>query len=150
MPRYFDAACMYNGPMRHGIAALELVGASMARQRTRAFKLPAGLLGRSSLRLVVLVVLLLTLSLLVSFGEQVVQGARMEQQRRDVEATVVQLRADRDNLMAGVAYAESDVYVEQRAREMLNLAREGDTVVLPQLPPPAPTATPVPQALPPP
>jgi cell division protein FtsB len=122
----------------------------MARQRTRALKLPAGLLGRSSLRLAVLVLLLITLSLLVSFGEQVVQGARMEQQRRDAEAEVAQLRAERDRLEASLAYAESDVYVEQRAREMLNLAREGDTVILPQLPPPAPTATPEPEAVPPP
>ena len=120
----------------------------MARQRMRAFQLPQGLLGRSGRRLAVLVLVLLTLSLLVSFGEQVVQGARMEQQRRDLEAEVAQLRAERDRLEAGAAYAESDVYVEQRAREMLNLAREGDTVILPQLPPPAPTATPVPQALP--
>ena len=119
----------------------------MARQRTRALKLPEGLLSRSGMRLIVLVLMLLTLSLLVSFGEQVVQGARMEQQRHDLESEVARLRAEHDNLEAGVAYAESDVYVEQRAREMLNLAREGDTVILPQLPPPAPTAAPAPEAL---
>lgn len=120
----------------------------MARQRMRVFQLPQGLLGRSGRRLAVLVLALITLSLVVSFGEQVVQGARMEQQRRDLEAEVAQLRAERDRLEAGAAYAESDVYVEQRAREMLNLARDGDTVILPQLPPPAPTAAPAPQALP--
>lgn len=120
----------------------------MARQRMRVFQLPQGLLGRSGRRLAVLVLALITLSLVVSFGEQVVQGARMEQQRRDLEDEVAQLRAERDLLDAGAAYAESDVYVEQRAREMLNLARQGDTVILPQLPPPAPTATPAPQALP--
>lgn len=120
----------------------------MARQRMRTFQLPQGLLGRSGRRLAVLVLALITLSLVVSFGEQVVQGARMEQQRRDLEAEVAQLRAERDRLDAGAAYAESDVYVEQRAREMLNLARDGDTVILPQLPPPAPTAAPAPQVLP--
>lgn len=122
----------------------------MARQRMRALRLPRGLLGRSGRQVAVLVMALLTISLLVSFGEQVVQGARMEQRRRELEAEVGQLRAEHNQLEASAAYVESDVYVEQRAREMLNLAREGDTVVLPQLPPPAPTATPAPAALPPP
>lgn len=78
--------------------------------------------------------------LLMSFVGQVIQSARLEENRASLEAEVADLRAANTNLEAAVAYAESDVNVERIAREQLGYAREGDTVLLPQLalPTPAP------------
>lgn len=115
-----------------------------------AQRLPEGSLGRSGVRLALVVLLLITLSVLVNFGEQVVRSARMENQRRELEAEVARLKAENGQLEGAAAFAESDVYVERRARELLGYAREGDKVILPQLPPPQPTAAPAPPALPPP
>lgn len=100
------------------------------------------------MRLALLVLLLITLSVLVNFGEQVVRSARMENQRRELEAEVARLNAENKQLEGAAAFAESDVYVEQSARELLAYARDGDKVILPQLPPPQPTPTPPPPALP--
>lgn len=98
--------------------------------------------------------------LLTSFVSQVIQSARLEENRAALEAEVAELRAANAHLEAAVAYAESDVNVERIAREQLGYAREGDTVLLPQLalptpapepaaadsPPPAPTAPAAPNA----
>ena len=124
-----------------------------ARSRTFAFfaqRLPKGALGRSGMRLALAVLLLITLSVLVNFGEQVVRSARMENQRRELEAEVARLEAENGQIEGAAAFAESDVYAELRARELLGYAREGDKVILPQLPPPQPTPAPPPPALPPP
>lgn len=112
------------------------------------FKLPSDALGRSGMRLAIIVLLLITLSVVANFGEQVVRSARMENDRIELEAEVERLKVDNQHLEAAAAFAESDVYVEQRARELLNYAREGDKVILPQLPPIQPTAVPEPLALP--
>ena len=107
-----------------------------------------GALGRSGVRLAMLVLMLITLSLLVNFGEQVVQSARMEHQKDELAAEVARLEAENNHLRAAADYAESDVSVERQARELLGYAREGDTVLLLQLPPPAPIAPTAPTALP--
>lgn len=100
------------------------------------------------MRLALIVLLLITLSVLANFGEQVIRSARMENQRRELEVEVARLKSENQQIAARAAFAESDVYVELSARELLNYAREGDKVILPQLPPPQPIATPAPPALP--
>src|SRR5690349_3121148 len=112
-----------------------------------SLRLPAGAMGRSGMRLALIVLLLITLSVLVNFGEQVVRSANMENQRIELQAEVAQLKAANVQLKGAAEFAESDVSVEQQARELLAYAREGDKVILPQLPPPQPTATPPPPAI---
>lgn len=107
-------------------------------------RLQQGALGRSGMRLAMLVLVLITLSLLVNFGEQVVQSARMERQKAELAAEVARLKAENAQLSAAADYAESDVAVERQARELLGYAREGDTVLLTQLPPPQPVSAPAP------
>lgn len=100
----------------------------------------------SGVHLVTLALVVLTLSLLVNFGSQVIQSARLEARRAELAAEVAQLEAEKRLLEGAVAHAESDVHVERVAREQLGYAREGDTVLLPQMPlsTPVPTATPAP------
>jgi cell division protein FtsB len=86
--------------------------------------------------------------LIANFIGQVLQSARLEASRADLQVEVDQLAAAQQRLEAGVAYAESDVNVERIAREQLGYARDGDTVILPQVaaPTPAPTSAASPPA----
>jgi cell division protein FtsB len=97
-----------------------------------------------SLTLMSLMAVLIVM-LMINFGNQVVQSARLESDRSALQADVDLLRNETEQLAAAVEHAESDVHVERVAREQLNYAREGDIVVLPQvaIPTPAPTAPPV-------
>jgi cell division protein FtsB len=87
-----------------------------------------------------LVMLLLIGLLLSNFVGQVIQGARLEDQRAALAAEVAALEAQNATLRGAVEFAESDVSVERIAREQLGYAREGDIVLLPQLPTAAPPA----------
>ncbi|MEI7644225.1 MAG: septum formation initiator family protein [Chloroflexales bacterium] len=88
--------------------------------------------------------------LIANFVGQVMQSARLEASRVALRAEVDQLRAEQLILQGAVEYAESDVNVERIAREQLSYARDGDTVVLPQLavPTAAPVAAPAPAPAP--
>jgi cell division protein FtsB len=94
----------------------------------------------SGIHLVTLTLGVLTLSLLYNFTNQVIQSARLEAQRIELEESVAQLEAENFRLQGAVEYAESDAHVERMARERLNYAREGDMVVLPLIPVPTPVA----------
>lgn len=106
--------------------------------------------GRSALSLAMGAVMVALIGLLLAnFVGQVMQSARLETQRAELEAEVAQIRAANVEVEGAVAFTESDVYVERVAREQLGYAREGDVVLLPQLAPPtAAPAAPVDQAAP--
>ena len=90
--------------------------------------------GRSALSLAVAAVMLVFIGLLVvNFVGQVIQSAGPEAQRSALEAEVAQMRAANSAIEGGVAFTESDVYVERVAREQLGYAREGEMVILPRL-----------------
>jgi cell division protein FtsB len=98
-----------------------------------------------------LLMLTLIILLLANFVGQVIQNARLEDQRIALEAEVAALEARNATRAGAIAFAESDVSVELLARERLGFARDGDTVLLPQLPPVAPApAAPAPAPDPPP
>ena len=82
--------------------------------------------------------------LVVNFVGQVMQSARLESTRATLEGEVAQMQATNTRIEGAVTYTESDVYVEQVAREQLGYAHDGDTVILPRLvaPTPVPTANP--------
>jgi cell division protein FtsB len=94
----------------------------------------------SGIHLVTLTLGVLTLSLLYNFTNQVIQSARLEARRVELEESVTQLEAENFRLQGAVEYAESDAHIERMARERLNYAREGDIVVLPLIPVPTPVA----------
>lgn len=100
---------------------------------------------RSGVHLVTLAVALLTLSLLINFGNQVLQSTRLESRKALLSTEVAQLEAENGALHSAVEYAESDANVERVAREQLGYTREGDIVILPQFLAPTPAPTPVPQ-----
>jgi cell division protein FtsB len=80
--------------------------------------------------------------LIANFVGQVMQSARLEDSRIALQAEVDQRKAEQQVLKGAVAYAESDVNVERIAREQLGYARDGDTVILPQIAAPTPAPTP--------
>lgn len=87
-------------------------------------------LKKNSMNILFIVLVLLTISLLVSFVHQVVKTIQLESQRAELQEEVAQLEAENISLQGAIEYTESDVYVEQAAREQLNYAREDDTVVV--------------------
>jgi cell division protein FtsB len=91
-----------------------------------------------------LVMVVLIVMLLINFGNQVIQSARLEADRAALHAEVASLAQENAQLQAAVEYAESDVNVERIAREQLNYARADDMVVLPQISLPAPAPAPEP------
>lgn len=90
---------------------------------------------------VTLVLAMLTLSLMFNFGSQVIQSAQLEARRASLAAEVAQFATQNQQLLGVVEYAESDANVERVAREQLGYARDGDIVILPQVPLPTPTPT---------
>lgn len=101
-------------------------------------------LRRSGTYLVTLALALLTLSLLINFGGQVLQSTRLEAHRVSLATEVARLEAENLALQSAVEYAESNANVERVAREQLGYTREGDIVILPQFPVVVPTPTTVP------
>ncbi len=104
------------------------------------------------IHLLTLALALLTLSLLINFGGQVLQSARLEARKLSLATEVALLEAENQQLLGAVEYAESDANVERIAREQLGYAREGDIVILPQEPlptpePPAAVPTPLPPSV---
>ncbi|MCX7792095.1 MAG: septum formation initiator family protein [Chloroflexaceae bacterium] len=101
------------------------------------------------------IMLMLIALLAANFVGQVLQGARLESRRAELEAEVARIKAENAVLEGAVAFTESDVYAERIAREQLGYAREGDVVIFPRdapaAPPPSVTAeTPAPEAASPP
>ncbi len=99
---------------------------------------------RGGAYLVTLALALLTLSLLINFGSQVLLSTRLEARRLALATEVADLEAENRQLEGAVQFAESDANVERVAREQLGYTREGDVVVLPQFPLPTPTPAPLP------
>jgi cell division protein FtsB len=104
-----------------------------------------------SLSLAGLIMILIGL-LMVNFVSQVMQSARLEARRIELEAEVAELTAENVRHAGRAEYVESDVYAELVARGQLSYAYEGDTVVLTRVEPvsipiepePEPTAEPEP------
>ncbi|PDW04794.1 FtsB family cell division protein [Candidatus Viridilinea mediisalina] len=68
--------------------------------------------------------------LMVNFVGQVLQSARLETRRAELEAEVLTIRYENERLAGLVEYTESPVYAEMVARGQLGYAREGDVVIL--------------------
>ncbi len=99
--------------------------------------------GRGLASLLLGAVMLSLIGLLIAnFVGQVMLSARLEAQRAALAAEVEQIRAENQQLEAAVDFAESDANVERIAREQLGYARDGDTVLMIQTPPPLPTTPP--------
>lgn len=68
--------------------------------------------------------------LMINFVGQVLQSARLETRRAELEAEVLALTHENERLAGLVEYTESPVYAEMVARGQLGYAREGDVVIL--------------------
>ncbi|MFQ3663160.1 MAG: septum formation initiator family protein [Chloroflexaceae bacterium] len=130
-------------PRRRPVARSRLRPLDDLRRRFQGFSVLSLALGGIMLVLIAL--------LTVNFVGQVVQAARLESRRAELEAEVARIKAENAVLEGAVAFTESDVYAERIAREQLGYAREGDIVIFPRqapvLPQPPPDADADPSAL---
>ncbi len=85
--------------------------------------------------------------LVLDFNNRVSELLRLNADRDDISTQVANLQATQQSLKAQIAYATSDVAVEEWARSQGHLVREGDNPIVPLVPPnytPAPVVTPSP------
>jgi cell division protein FtsB len=106
-------------------------------------------LGQPGVHLITLVLVLLSVWSLSIFVSQVLDGAKSERRKDELQAEVDQIEAENAIISERAAEAESLPYAERIAREQLGYAREGDTVILPTFPehtpvPVVPTTVPAP------
>ena len=88
--------------------------------------------------------LLLTL-FAYSTVQTAMQSFRLQEQRRELEGDVAELRLQRAELQGLREYIASDEYIEYVARSQLGLVRPGETAVIVDAPA-APTPEPAPDA----
>ncbi len=91
---------------------------------------------------------LLTFSLMLNFINQVIQSSALEARKAQLAEEAARIASENRHLREAIAYARSDAYVEQAAREQLGWAREGETVLLPQFPVIEPESQHAPEAIP--
>ena len=111
----------------------------MPRTQPRKFRSPFApqTLARWGTRLVLLALLAVGCGLMVGFVRMTWTRHQLNQARVAQAAINDEQRARNAALKGEAEYRESDVYVEQAAREQLGMAREGETVLLPTIVTPA-------------
>lgn len=79
-------------------------------------------------------VLLLEIVILLFFGfkvtKEVLKKRAIEREISRLEADIGRLTRDQDKLSSLLSYVRTDGFVEQEAREKLNLAKEGESLLL--------------------
>lgn len=80
---------------------------------------------------VILIVGLVVVAVGWAFVEQLTLAQELQEEARKLEGLVATREAERDQLVATLAYVQTDEYVEKWAREELKMARPGEVVVLP-------------------
>ena len=111
--------------------------------------------GRSGVRILTAVLVVLSLWTLSGFVGQLLTSAQTTRNQAEVRAEIAQLATENAALATQVADSQSPAYAERILREQRGYAREGDTVILPSFPQttptsalptaaPAPTLTPAP------
>lgn len=79
-------------------------------------------------------VLLLELAILVYFavnvGQEMYKRRGIESQIKKLESEIGQLEKNKSDLNDLLSYVQTDAFVEQEAREKLNLAKVGESLVL--------------------
>lgn len=65
-----------------------------------------------------------------SVAKEIMKKRAIEREIGRLEADIGRLQNDKDKLSALFSYAQTDAFVEQEAREKLNLAKEGENLLL--------------------
>ncbi len=114
----------------------------MQRFRLPNYRLPlsSATLARWGARLVLLTLVLLAGGLLIGFVRMTWAEHKINQESEQ-QLAVNETQKQRNVTLKGEAeYRESGMYAEQAAREQLGMARDGETVLLPTVVVPAPSA----------
>lgn len=97
-------------------------------------------LSRLSTRLVLVLLFAIAMGLLVGFVEMTWARHRFSREIAEQRVINAENEARVAALKGEAEFRESDVYAEQAAREQLGMAREGDTVLMPTIQVPVPSA----------
>jgi cell division protein FtsB len=92
---------------------------------------------RSSASFAMLILLAIGIYFVVGFAKEVVQGQQLSDQVAAQEQSNTALAQENARLQEDTQYYQSDGYVEQAARESLNLRKPDESVILPILPTPS-------------
>lgn len=95
--------------------------------------------GRSGVRILTAVLVVLSLWTLSGFVGQLLTSAQTTRNQAEVRAEIAQLATENAALATQVADSQSPAYAERILREQRGYAREGDTVILPSFPQTTPT-----------
>ncbi|MBU2575910.1 septum formation initiator family protein [Patescibacteria group bacterium] len=79
-------------------------------------------------------IVVLEIAIIVFFGfhigKQVLEKRAIQEEVDRLEAEIGKLENKNDDLSALIEYAKTDAFVEQEARQKLNLVKEGESLVL--------------------
>lgn len=106
-------------------------------------------MSRLPIQALAILVFALTLFFIWDFSQRVVTNIHLAQAEQDLEGKVAQAQATRAALIAEKTRVASPDYAEQIARSKWHWARDGETLVVTQVTPVAPTPAPsVPSSMP--
>ncbi len=103
-------------------------------------------MSRLPIQFLVIPILALALFFVWDFSQRVVTNVRIDQTEKAYETQVANAEATRTALIAEKTRVASPEYAEEVARTKWRWAKNGETVVVAQVTPVAPTPVPVPQA----
>lgn len=106
-------------------------------------------MSRLPIQFLIIPILALALFFVWDFSQRVVTNVRIEQAQKAYETLVANAEATRTALIAEKTRVASPEYAEEVARTKWRWAKDGETVVVAQVTPVAPTPVPAPQTLPP-
>jgi cell division protein FtsB len=95
-------------------------------------------------RFIVIALVIVVVMLLMDFNQRMVLLTKMRSQEKELDQEYSQLQSTRAALETQIAYANSDLAVEQWAREEAGMIQDGDIPIV-LLPPSNPIPTPTPQ-----
>lgn len=108
----------------------------MSHRRSTRARISASLpsrvrVGQSGAILISIGLVAISCWMLAGLIGQVLTSAQIERQQKELNVELAQIERENAELKRQLAYAESPAYAEQVAREQLNMARDGDVVILP-------------------
>ncbi len=86
-------------------------------------------------RILILVAVLVLVLLMMDFNNRMGDYLRLRSQDQDMQTQVAELQMTQADVSTQIAYATSDVAVEEWAREQAGMAQTGDVPIQPVSPP---------------
>lgn len=93
---------------------------------------------------IAIIVLSISIFLIIDFGRRAATGYRVRREEEKLYAQLEAAQQTQQDLLAKRDYVETDIYIEEVARNELKWSRVGETIVVIMATPQAPTSSPTP------